>query len=181
MFHSYTDEVRRVRLGAGRHASRLQLDAVGVGHLLIASIEYGRGPVEEAFFAIDVTPSEAGALYESIAVQPVAGSVEEPLSLPYTPGAGRVLHLTLGEMRQLRNNYIGSEHLLLALIRHLDDPWAEPERASEYLERLGVDLRRLREELLSRIPADADPPARKRKETIHGLPPIAQMDWWPGK
>ena len=181
MFQLYTDELRRVLTVAQKHAVQRQLDAVCVEHLLIALIEYGRGPVEEAFFAIDVTPSEAGALYESLAVQPVAGSVEEPLSLPYTPGAGRVLHLTLGEMRQLRNNYIGSEHLLLALIRHLDDPWAEPERASQYLERLGVDLRRLREELLSRIPADADPPARKRKETIRGLPPIAQMDWWPGK
>ena len=79
MFHSYTDEVRRVRLGAGRHASRLQLDAVGVEHPLIALIKYGRGPVEDAFFAIDVTPSEAGALYELLAVQLAAGSVETPL------------------------------------------------------------------------------------------------------
>ena len=181
MFQLYTDELRRVLTVAQRHAAQRQLDAVCVEHLLIALIEYGRGPVEEAFFAINVTPSKAGAQCELLAVQTVAGSVEESRSLPYTPGAGRVLHLTLGEMRQLRNNYIGSEHLLLALIRHLDDPWAEPEPANEYLERLGVDLRRLREELLSRIPADADPPAKKRKETIRGLPPIAQMDWWPGK
>ena len=157
MYQLYTDELRRVLSVAQKHAVQRQLEGVGV------------------------TPSEAGALYESLAVQPVAGSVEEPLSLPYTPGAGRVLHLTLGEMRQLRSNYIGTEHLLLALIRHLDDPWAEPEPASEYVEQLGVDLRRLREELLSRIPADPDPAARKQREIIRGLPPIAQMDWWPGK
>ena len=79
MFHSYTDEVRRVRLGAGRHASRLQLDAVGVGHPLIALIKYGRGPVEDAFFALDVTPGKAWAKWELLAVQPAAGSVETPL------------------------------------------------------------------------------------------------------
>ena len=79
MFHSYTDEVRRAWSVAGRHASRLQLDAVGVEHPLIALIKYGRGPVEDAFFAIDVTPSEAGALYELLAVQLAAGSVETPL------------------------------------------------------------------------------------------------------
>lgn len=181
MYQLYTDELRRVLTVAQRHAVQRQLDAVCVEHLLIALIEYGRGPVEEAFFALNVTPSEAGAQCELIAVQPVAGSVEEARSLPYTPGAGRVLHLCLDEVRQLRNNFIGSEHLLLALLRHLDDPWAEPELASEYLERLGVDLRRLREELLSHIPADADPPARKQREIIRGLPPIPQMDWWPGK
>lgn len=182
MFHLYTDELRRVLTVAQRHAVQRQLDAVGVEHLLIALIECGRGPVEEAFFAIDVTPGKAWTQWESLAVpEPFAESVEEPQSLPYTPGASHVLGRTLGEMRQLRNNCIGSEHLLLALIRHLDDPWAEPEQANAYLERIGVDLRRLREEILSRIPADADPPTTKKTETIRGLPPIAQMDWWPGK
>jgi ATP-dependent Clp protease ATP-binding subunit ClpC len=181
VYQLYTDELRRVLSVAQRHAVQRQLDAVCVEHLLIALIEYGRGPVEEAFFALDITPSEAGAQCELLAVQPVAGSVEELRSLPYTPGAGRVLHLTLREMRELGNNFIGSQHLLLALLRHLDDPWAEPEPASEYLERLGVDLRRLREELLSRIPAEVDRPVMKRTEGFGGLPPIAQMDWWPGK
>jgi len=181
VFQLYSDEVRRVLSVAERHASRLQHHAVGVEHLLIALVEYGRGPVEEAFFTLDVTPGKAWTQWESLAVpEPIVESVQEPQSLPYTPGARQVLSLTLNEMRQLRNNYIGSAHLLLALIRYLDDPWAEPEPASEYLERLGVDLRRLREELLSRIPADADPLARKQKETVRGLPPIAQMDWWPG-
>ena len=158
MYQLYTDELRRVLSVAGRYASRHQKDAVGVEHLLIALVDYGRGPVEEAFFILDVTPGSAWKKWESLTVpELISEPAEEPLSLPYTPGAGHVLHLCLAEMRQLRSNYIGSEHLLLALIRHLDDPWAEPEPASEYVEQLGVDLRRLRKELLSRIPADADP------------------------
>jgi ATP-dependent Clp protease ATP-binding subunit ClpC len=143
---------------AGRNASRHQKDAIGVEHLLIALVDYGRGPVEEAFFALDVTPSKAWTQWESLTgARPGAEPEEEPLSLPKTPGASHVMHMCLAEMRQLRSNYIGTEHLLLALIRHLDDPWAEPEPASEYVEQLGVDLRRLREELLLRIPAEADP------------------------
>ena len=182
MFQLYTDELRRVLSVAGRYASRHQQDAVGVEHLLIALVDYGRGPVEEAFFALDVTPGKAWTQWESLtAARPGAEPVEEPLSLPKTPGASQVMHMCLAEMRQLRSNYIGTEHLLLALIRHLDDPWAEPEPASEYVEQLGVDLRRLREELLSRIPADADRPVMKRTEGFRGLPPIAQMDWWSGK
>lgn len=61
----YTDDARRVRSVAPRHAKRLHRDAVGIEHLLLALIEYGRGPVEEAFFAIGITPGEVAAQLES--------------------------------------------------------------------------------------------------------------------
>ena len=176
----YTEDVCRVEEAAQRHALRLQCDAVGVEHLALALIEYGRGPVEEAFFALGVSPGEAWATLESLAgAGSVAGIAEQVDSLPNTQGAGRVLGLVFQERVQLRHQYIGCEHLLLALLRHLDDPWAEPELASELFERLGVDLHRLREELLSRIPVDpvGDQPPRRRGERIRGLPPMAQMDW----
>jgi ATP-dependent Clp protease ATP-binding subunit ClpC len=121
-----------------------------VEHLLLALIEYGRGPVGEAFFALDVSPTAA--------VQEIVGAglgtdfVEQPRLLPYTAGGGHVVGLSLDEKRKFGHNYIGCEHLLLSLLRQLDDPWAEPEPASEFLERLGVDLRLLRDELLVRIP-----------------------------
>ena len=79
MFQLYTDELRRVLTVAQKHAVQRQLDAVCVEHLLIALIEYGRGPVEDVFFALDVTPGKAWAKWELLAVQPVAGSVETPL------------------------------------------------------------------------------------------------------
>lgn len=161
MFHLLTDDYRRVRSVAQRHAARLQADAVGVEHLLLALIEYGRGPVEEAFIALGVTPGQAWAHMELRAeAGPVTGS-EEPLpSLPYTPGADRVLGLTFEEKRKLHHDYLGGEHLILALLRHLDDPWAEPEFASELLDRLGVDVRRLRQEVVVRIPSDTGQFAR---------------------
>ena len=166
-------------LVAQRHAQRLHHDAVGIEHLAFALIEYGRGPVEEAFFALNVTPGEAWAQWDSLAgARPVAGPVEQlPRSLEYTSGASRVLGLVFGERAQLRHDYIGSEHLLLAMLKQLDDPWAEPELASEFFERLGVDLRQLRQELLSRIPTDSDLPTPTPTERIRGLGPMPQIDW----
>lgn len=175
----YTDDARRVLSVAQRHAVRLQDDAVGIEHLALALIEYGRGPVEEAFFALNVTPGEAWIQWGSFAgPRPVAGPVEQPArSLEYTSGATRVLGLVFQERVQLRHDYIGSEHLLLAMLRQLDDPWVEPEPASELFERLEVDLRRLRQELLSRIPTDAEAPNNKPTKSGRPLGMSPYMDW----
>lgn len=62
-----------------------------------------------------------------------------------------VLALSLRESRQRQHNYVGSEHPLLGVLQQLDDPWAEPEPASEFLEQLGVDVDRLRHEILLRM------------------------------
>lgn len=161
MFHLYTDDARRVLSVAQRHAKRLHRDAVDIEHLLLALIEYGRGPAEEAFFALDITPGEAWTQFESQAGGPPVdtGADDSPLSLPYTPGASHALGLTLEEKRRLGHDYLGAEHLLLAVLRQLDNPWAEPEPAGEFLERLGVDLRKLRKEVLCRVSTE---PERRR-------------------
>ena len=161
MFHLYTDDARRVLSVAQRHAKRLQRDAVGIEHLLLALIEYGRGPAEEAFFALNITPSEAWTQFESLTGGPsvALGADDPPLSLPYTPGASHALGLTLEVKRRLGHDYLGAEHLLLAVLRQIDDPWAEPELAGEFLERLGVDLRELRQEVLCRVSTE---PERRR-------------------
>lgn len=180
MSYFYTDDARRVLAVAQRHAVRLQHEAVGIEHLVLALIEYGRGPVEEAFFVLKVTPGEAWTHWASIAgAEANPGPAEQPPhSLPYTPGADRALGLVFEEEgRRLRESYIGSEHLLLAVLRQLDDPWAEPEPVNELFERFGLDLRRLREELLSRIPIDADPPARKQAQSL-GPPGMSPYMGW---
>lgn len=85
--------------------------------------------------------------------------------------------LILDEKRRLGHDYIGSEHILLAVLRQLDNAWAEPEPASELLERLGVGLGRLRKELLSRIPAEYDRPLSTQTDTIRRLGVSPYMDW----
>lgn len=183
MSYFYTDDARRVLTVAQRHAVRFQRDAVSIEHLLLALIEYGRGPVEEAFFSLGVTPGEAWAHWTSIAGAVAApGPIEQhPCSLPYTPGAARALGLVFEEeKRRLRESYIGSEHLLLGVLRQLDDPWAEPEPANELVERFGVDPRRLREELLSRIPIEAEPASRRRAQSLGPLGISPYMTWLAG-
>ena len=145
---------------AALHAGQCGHAAVGVEHLVLALIEYGRGPVEEAFFALGITPSAAWKQWESLtAGRVVTSTAQPPHSLQRTPGAGHALSLSLEEMRQLGHNYIGSEHILLAVLQQLDNAWAEPELAGEFFDRLGVDLGRLRQDLLSRIPTEGDPPS----------------------
>lgn len=183
MSYFYTDDARRVLAVAQRHAVRLQRDAVGIEHLVLALIEYARGPVEEAFFCLSVTPGEAWAhCAPTTCSETSLGPVKQPPhSLPYTPGAARALGLVFQEERhRLRESYIGSEHLLLAVLRQLDDPWAEPEPANELLERIGVEPRRLRDELLARIPIDVDPPARGEGQSLGppGMSPY--MSWLAG-
>ena len=63
------------------------------------------------------------------------------------------------------------------MLRTLDEPWAEPEPASELFERLEVDLRRLRQELLSRIPTDAEVPNNKPTKSGRPLGMSPYMDW----
>ena len=182
MTYFYTDDARRVLAVAQRHAASFQHDAVGIEHLALALIEYGRGPVEETFFALNVTPSEAWAHWEPLARKGTAARpYEEPAHrLPYTHGAGRALGRIFEQRRRLRHSYIGSEHLLLAVLTQLDDPWAEPEPATEFFERLGVDLRQLRQELLARIPTDADPPSTNPAGSARPLGISPYRDWLAG-
>jgi ATP-dependent Clp protease ATP-binding subunit ClpA len=65
----------------------------------------------------------------------------------------------LEEKRRMGHDYLGAEHLLLAVLRHIDNSWAEPEPAADLLERLGVDLRKLRQEVLCRVSTE---PERRR-------------------
>lgn len=179
MFQLYTDDARRVLTVAHRHASRLRRTAVGVEHLLVGLIEYGRGATEEAFFSVDISPGEAWTrLGELAETDPSVEFGEQPVTLPYTKGASRVFGISLEEKRRLQHNYLGCEHVLLALLRLLDDPWAEPELAAELLDRLGVDPRTVREALVCRIPTDPDriQPSYASGNSRFGL--LTQMDWW---
>lgn len=152
MFESINHDAREVLLTAAEHARVLRHGHVGVEHLLLALVDYGRGPVVEALFAANVSAHDVWAQARLVASTKIDGS---PWHLPYSPGAKRVLYLAMRESRRLGHNYIGAEHLLLGLLGQLDDPWAEPEAAAEILRPLGVDVGRLRQDLVARIPSDA--------------------------
>ena len=157
MFHLHTDDARRVLSTARKRAAQFHRDTVGIECLLLALIEYGGGPVEETFFALNIYPGDALKTLESLIEAGVPSNAAAPLTaVPYSPGPRQAIGLALDERRKLAHNYVGSAHILLAVLRYLDDPWVEPEPASQFLECLGIEIKILRQELLSRIPTDTD-------------------------
>ena len=105
----YTDDARQVRSGcAEARQNGCTRDAVGIEHLLLALIEYGRGPVEEAFFAIGITParSRLSSNREENAWDPTARA--EPIETSHTPGTSHALGLILDEASPHGHDYIGS-------------------------------------------------------------------------
>lgn len=152
MFDWLTADARRVHSAAVEHAQKLKHSAVGVEHLLLALTACGP-PVAEALRALTITQADVLNQIEALTAAPAGvGGDGRRDPVPLSPGAIRARGLAWQEARRAGQNYLGPEHYLLGLIRHLDDPWAEPELAGEVLNRLGVELGRLRQEVLARIP-----------------------------
>ena len=151
MFDSFTDEGRRTVSLVSKCAQRLQHGTIGPEHFLLALVERGKGPVVETLFALNVTPRD---VWDQVRGRGQAEIIADPpATLPFNAGAKHLLRHSLLESKRLGHNYVGPEHLLMGLISHVENPWAEPELVADILELLGVSPQRLRQELLGRLPA----------------------------
>jgi ATP-dependent Clp protease ATP-binding subunit ClpC len=140
MNYNFTDRVRKVLAMAREEAIRLQHDYVGTEHILLGLIREGEGV--------------AAAVLNNLAVdlEQVQEKVEESVrrgkatialgELPYTSRAKKVLEFAMAEARELNHSYVGTEHLLLGLLRE------EKGIAAEVLGQLGVSLEDARRETL---------------------------------
>jgi ATP-dependent Clp protease ATP-binding subunit ClpC len=152
VFERFTDRARRVIVLAQEEARMLNHDHIGTEHLLLGLVREEEGIAAQALTALgvslgDVRASVVGAVGEGRHVP--AGHI------PFTPRAKKVLELSLREALALGNDYLGTEHILLGLIREGDGV------AAKVLEGLGVGLERARQqvvELVSRF----DPEAARR-------------------
>jgi ATP-dependent Clp protease ATP-binding subunit ClpC len=140
MFQRFTDRARRVVVQAQDEARTLNHDYVGTEHLLLGLIHESVGGV--AAKALESMGISLDAVRER--VDEVAGrGVQAPSGhIPFTPQAKEVLKLALGESIQLGHNYVGTEHLLLGLIREGDGV------AAQVLTGLGADLDGAREQVI---------------------------------
>ena len=133
MFERFTDRARRVVVLAQHEARTLGHDYIGTEHILLGLIDEGRGVATTALTSMGINLDEMRQ-----AVQDSIGRGAEPPPesghIPFTPRAKKVLELSLREANQLGHNYIGTEHILLALIR-------EGGGAAQLLAGAGVDLR----------------------------------------
>src|SRR2546427_10764693 len=140
MHDKFTERVRKVMYLAREEAARLQHDYIGTEHLLLGVIREGEGIAATVLNNLGLDLDAIRQAVESM-VSSTGGTLTIG-EIPFTPRAKRVLELSVDEARQLGHNYVGTEHLLLGLIREGEGV------AARVLLELGVDRKKVREETL---------------------------------
>jgi len=139
MFERFTERARRVIILAQEEAKRLNHSAVGTEHILLGIIREGEGVASKVLESLNISPDRVRAEIESSIGRGERAPYEE---VAFTQRAKKVLELALDEARRLGHNYIGTEHLLLGLIREGEGV------AARVLESMGADLERVRAQVV---------------------------------
>ena len=139
MFERFTDRARRVVVLAQEEARMLNHNYIGTEHILLGLIHEGEGVAAKALQALGISLEGVRAQVEEIIGQ---GQQAPSGHIPFTPRAKKVLELSLREALQLGHNYIGTEHILLGLIREGEGV------AAQVLVKLGADLNRVRQQVI---------------------------------
>ncbi|MDQ7800890.1 MAG: ATP-dependent Clp protease ATP-binding subunit [Armatimonadota bacterium] len=139
MFERFTERARRVIILAQDEAKRLNHSAVGTEHILLGIVREGEGVASKVLESLHISPERIRAEIESAIGRGDRTPYEE---VTFTPRAKKVLELALDEARRLGHNYIGTEHLLLGLIREGEGV------AARVLEAMGADLERVRAQVV---------------------------------
>src|SRR6266567_3948432 len=139
MFERFTDRARRVVVLAQEEARMLNHNYIGTEHILLGLIHEGEGVAARALESLGISLEAVRQQVEEIIGQ---GQQAPSGHIPFTPRAKKVLELSLREALQLGHNYIGTEHILLGLIREGDGV------AAQVLVKLGADLNRVRQQVI---------------------------------
>ena len=139
MFERFTDRARRVVVLAQEEARMLNHSYIGTEHILLGLIHEGEGVAAKALESMDIS---LAAVREKVQEDIGQGQQNPPGHIPFTPRAKKVLELSLREALQLGHNYIGTEHILLGLIREGEGV------AAQVLVKLGADLNRVRQTVI---------------------------------
>ncbi len=139
MFEKFTDKARRVVVLAQEEAKLLNHNYIGTEHILLGLIHEGEGVAAKALESLGINLDSVRDQ-----VQEIIGQGQQAPSghIPFTPRAKKVLELSLREALQLGHSYIGTEHLLLGLIREGEGV------AAQVLTRLGADTNRVRQQVI---------------------------------
>ena len=147
MFERFTEKAIKVIMVAQEEARRLGHNFVGTEQILLGLIGEATGVAAKVLKSMGVTLKDARVEVEKVIGR---GSGFVAVEIPFTPRAKRVLELSLEEARQLGHNYIGTEHLLLGLIREGEGV------AARVLENLGVDLVKVRTQVIRMLGETAE-------------------------
>ena len=139
MFERFTDRARRVVVLAQEEAKMLNHNYIGTEHILLGLIHEGEGVAAKALESLGISLDAVREQVQDIIGQ---GQQQPTGHIPFTPRAKKVLELSLREALQLGHNYIGTEHILLGLIREGEGV------AAQVLTKLGADLNRVRQQVI---------------------------------
>ncbi|HOX20828.1 MAG TPA: Clp protease N-terminal domain-containing protein [Gemmatimonadales bacterium] len=182
--YNFTDRVRKVLQMAREEAARLHHEYVGTEHILLGLIREGEGVAAGVLQNLNVDLEDIQQKIEETVKRGKAAAAAGP-DLPYTSRAKKVLELAMVEARELNHSYVGTEHLLLGLLRE------EKGIAAQVLADAGVSLEQSRAETLRILGSDLPPsaPAAPAGQpdghlTVaeSGTPPffVARKQWFPG-
>ena len=139
MFERFTDRARRVVVLAQEEARMLSHNYIGTEHILLGLIHEGEGVAAKALESLGISLDAVRQQVEEIIGQ---GQQAPSGHIPFTPRARKVLELSLREALQLGHNCIGTEHILLGLIREGEGV------AAQVLVKLGADLTEVRQHVI---------------------------------
>ena len=148
MFERFTDRARRVVVLAQEEARLLNHNYIGTEHILLGLIREGEGVAAKALESLSISLEAVRSQVEEIIGQ---GGSSPSGHIPFTPRAKKVLELSLREALQLGHNYIGTEHILLGLIREGEGV------AAQVLVKLGADLSRVRQQVIQLLSGYSGP------------------------
>jgi ATP-dependent Clp protease ATP-binding subunit ClpC len=148
MFERFTDRARRVVVLAQEEARLLNHNYIGTEHILLGLIHEGEGVAAKALESLGISLEAVRSQVEEIIGQ---GGSSPSGHIPFTPRAKKVLELSLREALQLGHNYIGTEHILLGLIREGEGV------AAQVLVKLGADLSRVRQQVIQLLSGYSGP------------------------
>ncbi len=147
MFERFTERARKVVYLAQQEAARLGHNVVGTEHLLLGLVVEGEGVAAKALEVIDISLERIRQEVEKI----IGSGEPNPFGeIPFTPRAKRVLELAVDEGRQMGHNYVGTEHILLGLIREGEGV------AAQVLKNLGADLEKVRKQVITLLGGGAN-------------------------
>ncbi len=169
--YNFTERVRKVLAMSREEAHRLGHEYVGTEHVLLGLIREGEGVAAAALHCFSIDVQELRDRIESVVKSPGAGRSNSP-DLPYTTRAKKVLEFSMSEARELNHSYVGTEHLLLGLIRE------EKGIAAQILTDMNLTLEGVREEILRLLGTDAPPSRQSFLDSPHSPPRTAGKREW---
>jgi ATP-dependent Clp protease ATP-binding subunit ClpC len=175
VFERFTDRARRVVVLSQEEARELGHNYIGTEHLLLGVIREGEGVGAQALAALEIDLGEVRS--RVVELIGTGHDDEAGAHIPFTPRSKKVLELSLREALQLGHNYIGTEHILLGLLREGHGV------AAQVLRQLGVDLNDLRGKVVELVqrPGPGAPEAFAQErfrpaEALTGAPVSARLD-----